>query len=139
MAVKQTAGRDSLGEKKPKRHNGCFGYYTTSSGVGTWESVARDEKLWYDINHVPQRTEPALTSRMENGMRVGLSPESEEGREIAALHRRWLTLTGDRYDPARHRGIVELYVMDQRFTAYYDKHLPGRARFLRDAVVHWVK
>lgn len=72
-------------------------------------------------------------------MRVGLSPESEEGREIAALHRRWLTLTGDRYDPARHRGIVELHVMDQRFTAYYDKHLPGRARFLRDAVVHWVK
>ena len=57
-------------------------------------------------------------------MRVGLSPESEKGKEIAALHRRWLTLTGDRYDPARHRGIVELYVMDQRFTAYYDKHLP---------------
>ena len=69
-------------------------------------------------------------------MRVGLSPESEKGKEIAALHRRWLTLTGDRYDPARHRGIVELYVMDQRFTAYYDKHLPGRARFLRDTVVH---
>ena len=65
-------------------------------------------------------------------MRVGLSPESEEGREIAALHRRWLTLTGNRYDPARHRGIVELYIMDQRFTAYYDKHLPGCACFLRD-------
>ena len=72
-------------------------------------------------------------------MRVGLSPESEEGREIAALHRRWLTLTGDRYDPARHRGIVELYIMDQRFTAYYDQHLPGCARFLRDAVIYWVK
>ena len=29
--------------------------------------------------------------------------------------------------------------MDERFTAYYDKYLPGCARFLRDAVVHWVK
>ena len=70
-------------------------------------------------------------------MRVGLSPESEKGKEIAALHRR--CLTENRYDPARHRGIVELYIMDQRFTAYYDQHLPGCARFLRDAVVHWVK
>ena len=29
--------------------------------------------------------------------------------------------------------------MDQRFTGYYDKRLPGCARFLRDAVIHWVK
>ena len=29
--------------------------------------------------------------------------------------------------------------MDERFTAYYDKHLPGCARLLRDAVAHWVK
>ena len=29
--------------------------------------------------------------------------------------------------------------MDERFTTYYDKHMPGCARFLRDAVAHWVK
>jgi hypothetical protein len=29
--------------------------------------------------------------------------------------------------------------MDERFTAYYDKRLPGCARFLRDAVIYWVK
>ena len=29
--------------------------------------------------------------------------------------------------------------MDARFTAYYDKHLPGCACFLRDAVVYWAK
>lgn len=45
----------------------------------------------------------------------------------------------NQYDPARHRGIAELYVMDERFTAYYDKRLSGCARFLRDAVIHWVK
>ena len=43
------------------------------------------------------------------------------------------------YDPARHRGIAELYVMDQRSTAYYDKQVPSCAHFLRDAIVHWVK
>ena len=80
-----------------------------------------------------------IQERLEVAVREGVSPESEEGKEITALHRRWLTITGNRYAPARHRGIAELYVMDERFTAYYDKRLPGCARFLRDAVVHWVK
>ena len=30
-------------------------------------------------------------------------------------------------------------VADERFTACYDKQVPGCARFLRDAVAHWVK
>ncbi len=80
-----------------------------------------------------------IQERLEAAVQAGLSPESEAGKEITTLHRRWLTITGNRYDPARHRGIAELYVMDERFTAYYDKHLSGCARFLRDAVVYWVK
>ena len=80
-----------------------------------------------------------IQERLEAAVREGVSPESEEGKEITALHRRWLTITGNRYTPAKHRGIAELYVMDERFTAYYDKHMPGCARFLRDAVAHWVK
>ena len=80
-----------------------------------------------------------IRERLEAAVQAGVSPESEEGKEITALHRRWLTITGNRYDPAKHRGIAELYVMDQRFTGYYDKQVPGCARFLRDAVIHWVK
>ena len=79
----------------------------------------------------------AIQTRLEAAVQAGLSPESEVGKELCALHRRWLTITGSRYDPAKHRGIAELYVMDERFTAYYDQHLPGCARFLREAVIHW--
>ena len=81
----------------------------------------------------------AEVDRLQAAVQAGLSPKGEEGKEITALHRQWLTITGNRYDPARHRGIAELYVMDARFTAYYDKQVPGCARFLRDAVVYWVK
>lgn len=80
-----------------------------------------------------------IQERLEAAVRAGLSPESAVGKGITALHRRWLTITGTQYDPAKHRGIAELYVMDERFTAYYDKQVPGCARFLRDAVAHWVK
>ena len=31
-------------------------------------------------------------------------------------------------------GLAELYVMDDRFTAYYDRETPDAAPFLRDAI-----
>ena len=80
-----------------------------------------------------------IQTRLEAAVRAGLSPESEAGQEVAALHRRWLTVTGNPYDPAKHRGIAALYVQDPRFTAYYDKAVPGCARFLCEAVACWVK
>ena len=87
----------------------------------------------------PPATCPDTELRLEAAVQAGVSPEGEEGKKIAALHRRWLTFTGNRYDPAKHRGIAELYVIDERFTTYYDKQVPGCARFLRDAVALWAK
>ena len=36
-------------------------------------------------------------------------------------------------------ALAEGYVTDKRFTAYYDRNVPGCARFLCDAVRHWAK
>ena len=33
-----------------------------------------------------------------------------------------------------YAGVTQLYVDDERFTAYYDRIQPGGALFLRDAV-----
>ena len=76
---------------------------------------------------------------MERAVSEKLPPEGEEGRRIAALHRRWLTLTGSRYDPGKHRGLAALYTEDPRFTAYYDRSVPGCAQFLRAAVERWAE
>jgi len=79
-----------------------------------------------------------LRSRLEAAVRAGLSPSGDEGREIARLHKQWLMGTGQPYAVNRHKGIAELYVADERFTAYYDRAVSGCARFLRDAVHCWV-
>lgn len=79
-----------------------------------------------------------ILQRLEAAVTKKVSPQSDEGRDITALHRRWLTLTGNRYDKEKHKGIANLYIMDERFTAYYDRKVTGCAQFLRDAVVHWV-
>ncbi len=78
-----------------------------------------------------------LQCRLEEAVQNGLSPDSLAGREIVQLHRRWLTVTGNSYDPAKHKGLAQLYLQDERFTAYYDREIPGCARFLWEAVFRW--
>ena len=76
----------------------------------------------------------ALQRRLEAALTAGVSPEGEEGRAIAALHREWLSFTWPSYSPQAHAGLAEMYVVDERFTAYYEAWAPGAAEFLRDAI-----
>lgn len=80
-----------------------------------------------------------LRARLEEAVANGLAPDSEEGRAICDLHRRWLKVTDRNLTPAKHKGIARLYVLDERFTAYYDRAVSGCARFLCDAVDRWAE
>ncbi len=80
-----------------------------------------------------------IQSRLEAAVTQGFNAASEEGLAIAGLHRRWLGFTWPSYSPEAHAGLGEMYVADQRFTAYYDGRVPGCAAFLRDAIAHYVK
>ena len=62
-------------------------------------------------------------------------PEGAEGQRIAELHRKWLSFSWKKYSKEAHAGLAETYVADERFTAYYDQHKEGAAKFLRDAIV----
>lgn len=103
------------------------GMYARIQGV-TQEQYAQWERLGEEI-----------LEKLSAAVDAGADPAGEAGAEIARLHHRWLNATGNSYDAQRHRGVAELYVQDERFTAYYDRERPGCARFLRDAVAHWVK
>ena len=78
-----------------------------------------------------------IRRRLEEAVRTGASPDGSEGREVTRLHCRWLTVTGNRYEADKHRGLARLYLEDQRFTDYYDRAVPGCARFLWAAVDRW--
>ena len=78
--------------------------------------------------------EAEILSALAAAVRDREDPAGPEGRRIAELHRRWLSCTWTAYTPQAHRGVAELYTADERFTAYYDKEVPGCAAFLRDAV-----
>ncbi len=80
-----------------------------------------------------------IRNRLEAAVNGSQKPESDAGRSIAELHKRWLTVSLRSYDAQRHRGIAQMYVMDERFTAYYDRNVSGCAQFLTAAVMNWVK
>lgn len=70
-----------------------------------------------------------LVMAMETG-----DPASKLAQKTADLHRKWLMYTWSKYTKEAHAGVAQLYVDDERFTAYYDKIKLGAAKFLRDAV-----
>lgn len=61
-------------------------------------------------------------------------PASEIAQKAADLHKQWLAFYWNEYSKEAHAGLAQMYVDDERFTAYYDKEQPGTAAFLRDAI-----
>ncbi|RDW21107.1 MerR family transcriptional regulator [Oceanobacillus arenosus] len=62
-------------------------------------------------------------------------PASEIAQELAAKHKAWLMFSWPSYSKEAHAGLAEMYVADERFTAYYDKQVAGGTKFLRDAIL----
>lgn len=78
--------------------------------------------------------EEEILSALSAAVRTGEDPTGAEGKRISELHRRWLGYTLPNCTPQIQRGLAGMYVEDERFTAYYDREIPGCAQFLRDAV-----
>ena len=96
------------------------------------EMSPEEYQRWTDLDR-------AILEGLEQAVREGFSPEGPEGETIVSNHKEWLMLSGLKYQPSVHKGLGQMYVMDERFTAYYDKNVPGCAQFLRDAIHAWVK
>lgn len=80
-----------------------------------------------------------ILMRLKEAIIGGISPESEDGKRIVLLHKEWLGMTWKTYSKQAHKGLAEMYVMDERFTAYYDREVKGCADFLRKAVGYWLE
>lgn len=75
-----------------------------------------------------------LHSTLSAAVQTG-DPAGELAQKAADLHRQWLSFYWDSYTKEAHAGVAQMYVDDERFTAYYDKDQPGTAAFLRDAIL----
>lgn len=97
-------------------------------------SNARIQALSEEEYAAWRQLDERICTALAAAVRSGADPAGTEGARIAALHRRWLGYSWAAYTPQAHAGLAELYVSDPRFTAYYDREVPGCAAFLRDAI-----
>ncbi len=74
-----------------------------------------------------------VTETLAEAFKTG-DPAGELAQKAAALHKQWLCYFWNQYSKEAHAGLAQMYVDDERFTAYYDKEQPGTAEFLRDAI-----
>jgi len=108
--------RQKYGEEKIKASNKQFAGMSEADFDAMQELAARLQEL--------------LAEAMATGDAAG-----EAALAVAALHKQWLSYTWPTYSAEAHRGLAQMYVEDERFTAYYDKASgEGAAAFLRDAI-----
>lgn len=81
-----------------------------------------------------ERLGTEVLETLANACKTG-DPAGEQAQKAAELHRKWLCYFWDTYSKEAHAGLAQMYVDDERFTAYYDKTQPGAAAFLRDAIL----
>ena len=67
-------------------------------------------------------------------MNAGLSAESVEAMAAAETHRQQICEFYYACDYSMHTNLADMYVADERFTAFYDKHAAGLAKYVRDAI-----
>ena len=89
-----------------------------------------NEEQWERYQHLDEE----ILRRLESAVGAGIAIDSEEAKELVALHKEWLSMSIKQYNVQMHKGIAMMYVADQRFTKYYDRNVTGCAQFLCDAV-----
>lgn len=80
-----------------------------------------------------EKLSDGIMDALKEAFKTG-DPAGELAQKAADLHRQWLCYFWDSYTKEAHAGVAQMYVDDERFTAYYDKEQPGLAAFLRDAI-----
>lgn len=83
-----------------------------------------------------QAIDKEIIARLEKAVAGNIDPCGSEGRAIAELHKKWLGFTWEKYTLQAHKGVAQMYTLDERFTQYYDRTIHGCAEFLKNAIMN---
>ncbi|HEV2636726.1 MAG TPA: MerR family transcriptional regulator [Actinocrinis sp.] len=77
----------------------------------------------------------ALDARIGAGVAAGTATDSEQAMDLAEAHRQHITHYFYDCSYKMHRNLAEMYIADERFTAYYEQIVPGGAAWFREAIL----
>jgi len=102
------------------------------------EQIEKSNKIFKDMTKEQYDEFEKLGASVLDTLKAAFAtgdPAGELAQKAADLHHQWLKFAWGYYTKEAHAGVAQMYVDDERFTAYYDKEQPGLALFLRDAVL----
>ena len=85
-----------------------------------------------------QALEEEIKQKLKEAFELG-DPTSGIAQKVCDLHRQWICMfwKDGTYSKQAHKALAEGYVLDERFSAYYDKVAVGCTKFLRDAIAYY--
>lgn len=103
------------------------------------ETIDQANKKIGDMTQEQYQNLEELTTRLNDTIKAAFEegkPEGPLAQQACQLHKEWLChyWPDGMYTKEAHMSLAQSYVDDPRFTAYYDKIIPGCAVFLRDAM-----
>jgi DNA-binding transcriptional MerR regulator len=142
--IAATEGRDTMSDKEKfegfkqnlidenerkygKEIREKYGNSTIDSSNAKLKNMTQEQ--FDEANRLANEVQETLKAAFKTG-----DPAGVLAQKAADLHRQWLCFYWGSYSKEAHAGLAQMYVDDERFTAYYDKEQPGTAAFLRDAI-----
>lgn len=106
-------------------------------GQDTYE---RSKKQFMNMSKEDYDQQEKLSKDIIDGL-IRLSTDQQNEHlmhQVAKDHQTWITIMwGHTCEKEAHLNLVDMYLADKRFQAFYDKHKKGLTKLLRNAVYHF--
>lgn len=106
------------------------------------EDLERSKNAFKNMSKEAYDRMVAYEDELKDMLKQALTSDdfSEETQTaIARQHKKWIEMAWGFYSEEAHLGVVALYVMDERFKAYYEAICIGAASYLKTAVENTIK
>ncbi|MBN2300104.1 MAG: MerR family transcriptional regulator [Acholeplasmataceae bacterium] len=130
------------GFKEQKLNENDFLYQ--DEAIDTWGSEAyiqskqsfskMSEKEFSDFMKLGKK----INEQLKRASDLNLDYQSRAMDDVARMHQNWITMAWGGYDAKAHLDLVNIYLKDERFKAYYDKEKEGLALLLKQSVEYMI-
>lgn len=106
------------------------------------ETVEKSNQKFLNLTEEELQTMEALQADLFQQLEIVVATKdltNPAAKKAYEDHRDWLNYTWPSYSFEAHKGLVDMYLADERFKAYYEKAGVGFTEALHDVVYHYAK
>lgn len=94
------------------------------------KTVNAANQKWLGLSETDFQRMEMTEKELIDALKIVISTQdylSEEAKTVFLKHKEWLGFTSPSYSSEMHKGLGQMYILDERFTAYYDERAGNNA------------